>query len=81
MMEDVTEAEEDLHAAIVDEFVGEVNTLHKDIRGLQQCMVDLAEHTQSQGAHLDNIDLHMKSARDSTAGGAEQVLVASRHHR
>eukprot|EP00747_Dinoflagellata_sp_TGD_P166841 gnl/TRDRNA2_/TRDRNA2_190268_c0_seq1.p1 gnl/TRDRNA2_/TRDRNA2_190268_c0~~gnl/TRDRNA2_/TRDRNA2_190268_c0_seq1.p1 ORF type:complete len:291 (+),score=79.34 gnl/TRDRNA2_/TRDRNA2_190268_c0_seq1:61-933(+) len=81
MMAEVSEAEEEFHAAIVDEFVGEVNTLHRDVRVLQQCMVDLAEHTQTQGSQLDNIEFQMQSARDATAGGASEVLLAARHHR
>ena len=44
-------------------------------------IAESAEHTQAQGAQLENIELHMSTARDNTAGGASEVLVASQYHR
>eukprot|EP00747_Dinoflagellata_sp_TGD_P155776 gnl/TRDRNA2_/TRDRNA2_177608_c3_seq15.p1 gnl/TRDRNA2_/TRDRNA2_177608_c3~~gnl/TRDRNA2_/TRDRNA2_177608_c3_seq15.p1 ORF type:complete len:311 (+),score=89.51 gnl/TRDRNA2_/TRDRNA2_177608_c3_seq15:91-933(+) len=82
MMEEMRqEAEKELHAYIVDEYASEVSTVHRDVQVLQQCMVDLAEHVQSQGSQLDNIELHMQSARDNTSSGAKEVLLTAERQR
>lgn len=75
---DVSEAEVETHAAIVEEMVNDVTSLNSEIRGLQRAMVDLASTTVAQGETLDCIESHMGVAADSTQGATEQLVIASR---
>lgn len=74
---DVIEAEVAHHVAMVDEFTSGISSLHSEMWQLQQCMVDLAEHTQAQGEQLDSIETNMTNALESTEGATAQLTTAS----
>merc|ERR1712039_634109 len=76
---DVTEAEVETHAAIVEEYAQEITTLDADIQQLQRAMVDLAEHAHSQGETLDSIEANMSQTVDTSADAREQLVIASTH--
>jgi len=78
---DVSEAEADVHTAIVEEYAQEIAQISGSISSLQRAMVDLAEQAQAQGVTLDVIETNMSNATSSTAGASEQLTYASRHHR
>lgn len=78
---DLTEAEAETHAAIVDEFVEELHTLQSGIQGLQRAMVDLAEHAKAQGETLDIIEATTTRAAENTAGAREQLVITSNSQR
>jgi len=74
---DVSNAEVETHAAIVEEYAANINQVEQDIRSLKNAMVTLAEHTVEQGEMLDNIEANMATAVDGTQGATQQLTIAS----
>jgi len=78
---DVSQAEADLHSAIVDEYTNEIGTMANDIAALQRAMGDIREHASAQGVTLTSIEGEMETTAQTTGGATEQLTQASRHHR
>lgn len=76
--EAVSEAEVELHAAIVDEYTQDITNLARNVKDMREALLSLSEHTQSQGEVLDDIEMQMSLASDSTAGAATQLAATSR---
>lgn len=77
----VSEAEMDVHNAIVEEYVQDISTLAQDVRGLQQAMTDLSIHTKAQGDLLDSIEGDFISSTRATADASQQLTQASQSQR
>lgn len=77
----VSEAELDVHTAIVEEYAQDISTLAQDVRGLQQAMTDLNFHTKVQGDLLDSIEGDFLSSTQNTANASEQLTQASHSQR
>lgn len=77
----VSEAELDVHTAIVEEYAQDISTLAQDVRGLQQAMADLSFHTKVQGDLLDSIEGDFLSSTQNTANASEQLTQASHSQR
>lgn len=78
---DVSQAEVETHAAIVEEYTEQISSLSQDIKDLQRAMVDLADHTRAQGEVLDDIESNLSRATDNTGGATEQLVAASQQQR
>eukprot|EP00812_Abedinium_dasypus_P013050 NODE_655_length_1424_cov_298.132944.p1 GENE.NODE_655_length_1424_cov_298.132944~~NODE_655_length_1424_cov_298.132944.p1 ORF type:complete len:314 (+),score=47.28 NODE_655_length_1424_cov_298.132944:281-1222(+) len=81
MLDEVTEAECDVHNDIVQGYTNDILAVEQDIRGLQRVMVDLAEHANAQGQPLASIQQHMEEAVVSSASAAQEVVQANRSQR
>ncbi|CAK9084540.1 unnamed protein product [Durusdinium trenchii] len=77
----VSEAELDIHNAIVDEYIEDISTLAQDVRGLQQAMADLSFHTKVQGDQLDSIEADLRNSTQATSDATEQLTQASSSQR
>lgn len=79
--EAVAAAELDMHNAIAEEYAREVAALAQNMHGLQRAMVDLAQHTASQGETLEGIESQMEEAADKTAKAVQQVAATEEAQR
>lgn len=74
----VTDAEIEAHSQIVSETANQISSVSNDIRALQRAMVDLAEHTESQGTVLDSIESNVARASERATNATELLTNASR---
>mmetsp|Transcript_42951 Transcript_42951/g.113166 ORF Transcript_42951/g.113166 Transcript_42951/m.113166 type:complete len:263 (-) Transcript_42951:249-1037(-) len=80
-VEDVSLADVETHAEIVQEYAHEITNLSSDVIGLHRAMVDLAEHAKASGDVLDSIEANMSFADEFTTAGVEQIQQASARQR
>lgn len=73
----ISEAEVDMHGAIVAEYAGQVQTVNNNMRELNYCLRSMADMVEEQGEMLDNIESHMSNASESVVAGNEQLEEAS----
>lgn len=78
---DISHAEADLHAAIVDEFAAGITEVTNGMASLQRAMVDLAEHAQAQGVTLDTLEGNMGNAAVAAEDANKQLSKTDRYHR
>lgn len=78
LLDNSQQATVELHTTIALEYAEQVTTLHRDIVGLQQCVVDLASLTHEQGSVLDDIEANMGEVVEKSQGAVEQLAVTGK---
>lgn len=77
--EEVSAAEVQLHAAMVDEYVQDVANVSQNVRDVQRALLDLALLTEAQGEQLENIEKGMEQASASTDGAVRELRITQRN--
>jgi len=78
---DVSQAEADMHAAIVDEYAAGVTAVTNDMASLRVAMVDLARHAQAQGLTLDTVEGNMANAASAAESATKELSKTERYHK
>jgi len=78
---DISQAEADFHAAIVDEYAADVTAVSNGMASLRSAMVDLAEHARTQGLALETLEGNMANAAVSSKDATTQLSKTDRYHR
>jgi hypothetical protein len=78
VLEDVSLADVETHAEIVQEYAQAVSRVASDVLGLHRAMVDLADHARSSGDALGSIESHMSLVTGKTEAATKEVAKASR---
>lgn len=73
----VSQAEVDMHTAIVTEYTEQVSVVASNMREMRRALLDLADHARMQGAVVETIERNMATAADSTSGAVKQVVVSN----
>jgi len=77
---EISQAEADMHATIVDEYAAGVTAVANGMASLQRAVVDLAEHAQAQGVTLGTIEGNMGNAASATEDASKQLSMTNHHH-
>mmetsp|Transcript_48306 Transcript_48306/g.139947 ORF Transcript_48306/g.139947 Transcript_48306/m.139947 type:complete len:316 (+) Transcript_48306:47-994(+) len=81
-MESVAEAELETHAAIVDEYTEQIGVVARHVMDMRRALLDLADHTRSQGLTVDSLEHSMEQASGATSNAVEQITISSqRQHK
>jgi len=78
VLEDVSLADVETHAEIVQEYAQAVSRVASDVLGLHRAMVDLADHARSSGDALGSIESNMSLVTGKTEAATKEVAKASR---
>eukprot|EP00450_Noctiluca_scintillans_P002482 CAMPEP_0194482690 /NCGR_PEP_ID=MMETSP0253-20130528/4523_1 /TAXON_ID=2966 /ORGANISM="Noctiluca scintillans" /LENGTH=266 /DNA_ID=CAMNT_0039322243 /DNA_START=68 /DNA_END=868 /DNA_ORIENTATION=+ len=78
MLEDVSLADVETHAEIVQEYAQAVSRVASDVLGLHRALVDLADHARSSGDALGSIESNMSLVTGKTEAATKEVAKASR---
>uniref|UniRef100_A0A7S4PV57 t-SNARE coiled-coil homology domain-containing protein n=1 Tax=Alexandrium monilatum TaxID=311494 RepID=A0A7S4PV57_9DINO len=72
------EAELEIHGAMVDEYTQQVGVVTRHVMDMRRALLDLANHTRSQGQMVESLEQGMSQAADATSGAREHITITSR---